>query len=60
MLVRFFSEIGIQTSYRLPHRVHDGYGMKKYFMDELKEKNVTLVVSVDCGTRDVEVVKHAK
>ncbi len=60
MLVRFFTELGIETSYRLPHRVHDGYGMKSYFMDELAQKNVKLVISVDCGTRDVEVVKHAK
>jgi single-stranded-DNA-specific exonuclease len=58
MLVRFFSSLGIQVSYRLPHRVHDGYGMKPYFMDELAEKAVKLVISVDCGTRDVETVRH--
>ncbi len=58
MLVRFFSSIGIEVSYRLPHRVHDGYGMKPYFMDELAEKGVKFVVSVDCGTRDVETVRH--
>lgn len=60
MLVRFFAEIGIQISYRLPHRIKDGYGMKSYFMDELAERGVTLVISVDCGTRDVAVVAHAK
>lgn len=60
MLVRFLTEIGIETSYRLPHRVSDGYGMKSYFMDELAAKNVKLVISVDCGTRDVEVIKYAK
>ncbi len=60
LLVRFFSELRMNVSYRLPHRVHDGYGMKTYFIDELHEKWVTLVISVDCGTRDIEVVKHAK
>lgn len=60
ILVRFLIEIGIQTSYRLPHRVHDGYGLKKYFFDELKEKDVGLVVTVDCGTRDIEVIEYAK
>ncbi len=60
MLVRFLSEIGCEVSYRLPHRVHDGYGLKSYFFDELAEKNVKLVVTVDCGTRDIEPIKHAK
>ncbi len=48
MLVRFFHSIGIEVSYRLPHRVKDGYGMKPYFMDELSKAGVKLVVSVDC------------
>lgn len=59
LLVRFFASIGMQVSYRLPHRVHDGYGLKKYFIDELAEKDVKLVITVDCGTRDVEVIKYA-
>lgn len=59
LLVRFFASIGIQISYRLPHRVHDGYGLKKHFIDELAEKDVKLIITVDCGTRDVEVIKYA-
>jgi len=38
ILVKFLTEIGCLVSYRLPHRVHDGYGLKEYFFDELKEK----------------------
>ncbi len=38
ILVKFLSEIGCTVSYRLPHRVHDGYGLKKYFFDELSQK----------------------
>ncbi len=48
MLVRFFHSIGVEVSYRLPHRVKDGYGMKPYFMEELAKAGVKLVVSVDC------------
>lgn len=59
ILFRFFREIGIEVSYRLPHRVHDGYGLKSYFFDELAAKNVKLVVTVDCGTRDIEPIRHA-
>ncbi|MBX9809281.1 DHH family phosphoesterase [Candidatus Gracilibacteria bacterium] len=60
ILVKFLTEIGCLVSYRLPHRVHDGYGLKDYFFDELKEKNVSLVITVDCGTRDIGPIKHAK
>lgn len=61
LLVRFlFHELGAEVSYRLPHRIHDGYGLKSYFFDDLKEKNVTLVITVDCGTRDIEPIQYAK
>lgn len=60
LLVRFFMRIGIQVSYRLPHRVHDGYGLKSYFIDELAEKDVKLVITVDCGTRDIEAIQYAR
>lgn len=60
ILMHFFKKIWLQASYRIPHRVKDGYGMKKYFMDELASIWVNLVITVDCWTRDIEVVKYAK
>ncbi len=60
LLLRFFTMLGIAVSYRIPHRIQDGYGMKSYFFDELAEKNVKLVISVDCGTRDIAAIRHAK
>ncbi len=60
ILMHFFKKIGLQVSYRLPNRITDGYGMKKYFMDELASLWVTLVITVDCGTRDIEVIQYAK
>ena len=61
ILFRFLTEeLDMEVSYRLPHRVHDGYGLKSYFFDELAEKNVRLVITVDCGTRDIEPIRHAK
>ncbi|MGE4444436.1 MAG: single-stranded-DNA-specific exonuclease RecJ [Candidatus Altimarinota bacterium] len=60
ILMHFFKKIGLQVSYRLPNRITDGYGMKSYFMDELAKIGVTLVITVDCGTRDIEVIQYAK
>lgn len=60
ILMHFFKKIWMQISYRLPHRVKDGYGLKTYFVDEAKELWVSLIITVDCGTRDIDVIKHAK
>jgi single-stranded-DNA-specific exonuclease len=60
LLVRFLTEIGCIVSYRLPHRSRDGYGLKSYVFDELVTKNVSLVITVDCGTRDIEPIRYAK
>lgn len=61
LLVKFLKhELGIDVSYRLPHRVHDGYGLKDYFFDDLYEKSVKLVITVDCGTRDIQAIQYAK
>lgn len=31
------SEYGLQVSYRIPHRIEDGYGMKPYLIDKIHE-----------------------
>ena len=60
ILMHFFKKIWLQVSYRLPHRVKDWYGLKKYFIDELAELSVDLIITVDCWTRDIDVIKYAK
>lgn len=60
ILMHFFKKIWLKASYRLPHRVHDWYWLKNYFIDEISKLWVTLIVTVDCWTRDIEVVKYAK
>lgn len=60
ILMHFFKKIWMQASYRIPHRIKDWYGMKTYFIDELSALWVDLIITVDCWTRDIEVVKYAK
>ncbi len=59
ILMHFFKKIWMLCSYRLPHRIHDWYGLKKYFIDEIEKVWATLVITVDCWTRDIEVIKYA-
>ena len=40
---------GGNLSYRLPHRLNDGYGLNEKFIDEFKDKKVKLLITVDCG-----------
>lgn len=60
ILMHFFKKIGLEATYRIPNRITDWYGLKTHYIDELSEKWVTLVITVDCWTRDIDVVKHAK
>ncbi|MDQ7023594.1 MAG: DHH family phosphoesterase [Candidatus Gracilibacteria bacterium] len=61
ILMHFFQKINLKASYRLPHRVKDGYGLKAYFLDELSELGVTLIVTVDCGSKlHIDVIEKAK
>jgi len=46
-------ELSMDVSYRLPHRVHDGYGIKSYHMDEIAKTGTKLIITVDCGTKDI-------
>lgn len=60
LLMHLFKKLDMTVSYRLPHRVHDGYGLKQKFIDELHELGVDLIITVDCGSRDREIVTNAK
>lgn len=60
ILMHFFKKIWLQASYRLPNRITDWYWMKKYFIDEFLSIWVSLVITVDCWTRDIEIIKYAK
>lgn len=52
-------ELGMDVSYRLPHRVHDGYGIKSYHMDEIAKTGTKLIITVDCGTKDIWPIEYA-
>lgn len=52
-------ELSMDVSYRLPHRVKDGYGMKDYHIEEIVETGSKLLITVDCGTKDIEPIKKA-
>lgn len=42
----------------IPDRVDEGYGLSKESLDNLVEKGVELIVTVDCGVRDKELINE--
>lgn len=49
ILVHTLERLGAQVSYRLPHRVNDGYGLTESFIEEFKKIGLRLLITVDCG-----------
>jgi len=59
VLILALQHMGAHVSYRLPHRIHDGYGLNAKFIDEFEQIGVSLVITVDCGISNAAEVKMA-
>ena len=44
----------------IPHRHYEGFGLNTGAIDKLAADGVKLIITIDCGTCDVEAVAHAK
>ena len=60
VLYKFLTAHGARVMYYLPDRLTEGYGVNKGALDEIKEKGVSLVITVDCGITAVDEVEYAK
>ncbi len=51
--------VGIQDILiMLPNRFSDGYGMSKKVVQKAKEENIDLIISVDCGSANFDIVEE--
>jgi single-stranded-DNA-specific exonuclease len=60
LLRTFFDDIGYPVEMYIPHRHNEGYGVHNHAVDILKEKGVTLIITVDSGITNIEEVAYAK
>jgi single-stranded-DNA-specific exonuclease len=60
LLREFFDTIGYPVEMYIPHRHNEGYGVHVHAVDILKEKGVTLIITVDSGIANIEEVAYAK
>lgn len=53
---------GIDVLHYLPHRIKEGYGLTRNILQKLKQEDVKLLITVDCGISNhkeiEEVVRH--
>jgi len=48
------------VEFYIPHRYKEGYGVSKLGIDYAFEHGFTLIVSLDCGIKSVELIQYAK
>ncbi|MBL7701103.1 MAG: single-stranded-DNA-specific exonuclease RecJ [Ferruginibacter sp.] len=44
----------------IPHRYREGYGVSKMGIDFARENGFTLIISLDCGIKSVDLISYAK
>ncbi len=60
VLVCFLREIGAEPIYYIPHRIEEGYGLNIEGLRRLKERGVSLLVTVDCGISNAFEIESAQ
>jgi single-stranded-DNA-specific exonuclease len=60
LLHRYFSSLDNEPIIYIPDRIDEGYGPNPMAMNRLKEQNVDLVITVDCGCVAHEAMDEAK
>lgn len=59
VLTDFFRKIGIETINYIPSRMDEGYGLNVEALEGLAKQGVKLVITVDCGSTSIDVIKAA-
>lgn len=57
----FLNKIGFNNfDVYIPHRNKEGFGLNKKAIDEIFSRGTNLIITIDCGTADVEEVNYAR
>ena len=59
-MFQFLQNIYTELDFYIPHRYREGYGISKMGIDFAKENGFTLIISLDCGIKSVELIAYAK
>ena len=60
LMMHALTKLKANVSCRLPNRLEDGYGLSEKFIDEFIEKEIGLIITVDCGISCKSAISKAK
>ncbi|MCF8068113.1 MAG: single-stranded-DNA-specific exonuclease RecJ [Desulfobacterales bacterium] len=60
VLYDFIKQTDVDVSYHIPHRISEGYGLKKNHISDIAVPNgIELIITVDCGSGSHDAVELA-
>lgn len=59
-MYQYLSSIYDSVDFYIPHRYREGYGISKIGIDHAKANGFTLIVSLDCGVKSVDLIAYAQ
>lgn len=59
-MFHFLNSVHPLVEFYLPHRYKEGYGVSKAGVDFANENNFTLIISLDCGIKAIELITYAQ
>jgi single-stranded-DNA-specific exonuclease len=61
LLLEFLRSVDADVSYYIPHRIAEGFGLKKNHISDVAMPNgIHLIITVDCGSEGQDAVKAAR
>jgi single-stranded-DNA-specific exonuclease len=60
LLRKALATLGARTSFHIPNRFTEGYGLNKEYLEKAYKDGVRLVITVDCGIRSFDPLTWAK
>lgn len=56
----YFKAVGYERFHNyIPHRHYEGFGLNTIAIDMIAKKEAKVIITIDCGTSDVEAIAHA-
>lgn len=59
-MFQFIQNIYPAVEFYIPHRYKEGYGVSQMGIDHAKKQGITLIISLDCGIKSINLIDYAK
>lgn len=55
-----FLKLGTDTAHYIPHRIKEGYGLNKNILRFIRQKNIKLLITADCGISNHQEIEELR